>query len=170
MPDMLRTLGLLFLALIAAAGIALGYWYYQDRQARHFVAEVTPLIFTDWNVEALTHRSVKVLQTPEYEAQVRDLFKTISRYLGPLESATAPQGRLQFGPTDRKLSRGLYGNYTSTAKFRDAEAALAVPADEGARRMADLILSRGIAGHLRRPGQAEAGQGGGAHMDKGTCR
>jgi hypothetical protein len=65
MPDMLRTLGLLFLALIAAAGVALGFWYHQDQQARQFVTAVTPLIYKDWNVEALTHRSVRELQTPQ---------------------------------------------------------------------------------------------------------
>jgi hypothetical protein len=124
MPDMLRTLGLLFLALIASAGVALGFWYHQDQQARQFVTAVTPLIYKTWNVEALTHRSASVLRTPDYEAEVRDVFKIISPHLGPIESATAPEGTLRFGRADRQLPRGLYGKYKSTAKFHDAEATL----------------------------------------------
>jgi len=140
MPDMLRTLGILFLALIAAAGVGLGFWYHQDQQARQFVTTVTPLIYKTWNVEALTHRSASVLLTPGYEAQVRDLFETISPHLGPLDSATAPEGTLRFGRADRELPRGLYGKYTSTAKFRDAGATLEflVIKEQGAWRIASF--------------------------------
>ncbi len=143
MPDMLRTLGLLFLALIAAAGAALGFWYHQDQQARQFVTAVTPLIYEDWNVEALTHRSASVLQTPDYAAEVGDMFGIFSPHLGPLQSATAPEGALRFGRAEPAMPRALYGQYTSTAKFRDGEAQLefTVVKEQGAWRIAGFRVS-----------------------------
>jgi hypothetical protein len=143
MPGMLRTLGLLFLALIAAAGVALGFWYHQDRQARKFVTAVTPLIYKDWNVEALTHRSVSDLRTPDYATMVGDMFGSFSPYLGPLQSATPPEGALRFGRAEPGMPRGLYGQYTSIGKFRDDEARLEfiVIKEQGAWRIARFSVS-----------------------------
>lgn len=143
MPDMLRTLGLLFLALIAAAGVALGFWYHQDQQARQFVTTVTPLIYKTWNVEALTHRSASVLRKPDYAAEVGDMFGIFSPHLGPLHSATAPEGALRFGRVEPTMPRGLYGQYTSIAKFRDGEARLefTVIKEQGAWRIARFSVS-----------------------------
>jgi hypothetical protein len=50
----------------------------------------------------------------------------ISPYLGPFESADAPEGSLRFGQADPRAPRALYGKYTSHAKFRDAEAELEI--------------------------------------------
>ena len=140
MPDMLRTLGILFLALIAAAGVGLGFWYHQDQQARQFVTTVTPLIYKTWNVEALTHRSASVLRTPDYEAQVRDHVRDLQPAPRAARFGHSSRGQLRFGRADRELPRGLYGQYTSTAKFRDArgEARIPVIKEQGAWRIASL--------------------------------
>lgn len=42
-----RTIGLLFLALLVVAGTGFGYWIHQDRQARAFVATPIPIIYKD---------------------------------------------------------------------------------------------------------------------------
>jgi hypothetical protein len=118
---MLRILGLLFLLLLVAAVAGGGFWLHQDGQARKFVVNVSPIIFRDWNDGALTHRSAAVMQTPDYEAQVQDIFRTISPHLGPLVSVDTPQGTVRYGRADPKLSRGLYGKYRLNAKFQKAD-------------------------------------------------
>jgi hypothetical protein len=140
---MLRTLGLLFIAIIVAAVVGFGFWLHLDRQAREFVIAVTPIIYKTWNADALTHRSIGMLQTPDYEAQVSDMFQMFSPHLGPLESAQAPDGTLRYGRADPKLSRGLYGKYTSQVKFREAEATLefSVIKEQGAWRIAGFRIS-----------------------------
>src|SRR5262245_3318748 len=140
---MLRTLGLFFLALLVVGGIGFGAWMYQDRQARDYVVATTPIVFKDWNVDAMTHRSASVLQTPDYEASVRTLFQAFSPQLGPLESAEPPVGWLRYGHADPKLPNGLYGKYKSNAKFRKAEAELefVVIREDGAWRIARFAVS-----------------------------
>lgn len=135
---MLRVLGLLFLLLVAAAVAGGAFWLHQERQAREFVVAVTPIIYKDWNAAAVTNRSASLLRTPDYEAQVSDLFRTISPALGALEQAEVTDGSLHFGRADPKLGRGLYGKYTLHAKFRDGEANLdfSVIKEQGAWRIA----------------------------------
>ncbi len=118
---MLRTLGLLFIALVVAAGVAGGYWYIQQHQARLFVESLAPAIFRDWNASALKDRSVALLRTPGYEAEVGDMFQWLSQGLGPFESAAPFEGTLQLGHVDPRLPLGLYGRYKAHAKFREAE-------------------------------------------------
>ena len=139
---MLRILGLIFLALVAAAGITLGIWIYQDRQARDFIIATTPTIYTDWNAEALTHRSAGPLRTPDFEAKVEELFRTFGPHLGPLESAEPPEGWLNYGRADASLPSGLYGKYKSHARFRKGEAELefVVIREQGAWRIASFRI------------------------------
>ena len=140
---MLRTLGLLFLALIVAAGIGFGGWMYLDRQARDFVVATTPIVFKNWNVDAVTHRSASVLQTPEFESNVHTMFQAFSPQLGPLVSAEPPIGWLRYGRADPKLPSGLYGKYKSSAKFQkaDAELEFLVIREDGAWRVAGFWVS-----------------------------
>ena len=135
---MLRILGLLFLLLIVAAVAGGGFWLHQDSQARKFVVDVSPIIFKDWNAGALTHRSAAVMQTQDYEAQVQDMFRTISPPLGPLVSVDPPQGTLSYGSADPKLPRGLYGKYQLNAKFQKADGNIEflVIKEDGAWRIA----------------------------------
>ena len=140
---MLRTLGLLFLALIVVAGIGFGAWMYQDRQARDFVVATTPIIYSTWNVEALTNRSADVLQTPDFEAKARDMFELFSPELGRLVSSEPPTGWLRYGRANAQSSSGLYGKYRSTAKFQKGEAELefVVIREQGAWRIAGFSVS-----------------------------
>ncbi len=139
---MLRILGLLFLLLIVTAVAGGGFWLHQDGQARKFVVQVAPVIFKDWNAGALTHRSASVMQTPDYEAQVQDIFRTISPHLGPLVSVDTPQGTLRYGRAEPRLPRGLHGKYHLSAKFQkaDGEIEFEVVKEDGAWRVAGFVV------------------------------
>jgi hypothetical protein len=135
---MLRILGLLFLLLVVAAIAGGGFWLHQDGQARKFVVNISPVIFKEWNAGALAHRSAAVMQTPDYEAQVQDIFRTISPHLGPLVSVDAPEGTVRYGRADPKLPRGLYGKFHLNAKFQKADGGIefVVIKEDGAWRIA----------------------------------
>ena len=139
---MLRILGLFFLLLIVAAVAGGGFWLHQDGQARKFVVTVSPIIFKDWNAGALTHRSAAVMQTPDYEAQVQDMFRTISPHLGPLVSVDSPQGTLRYGRVDPTLPRGLHGKYHLNAKFQkgDGDIEIGVIKEDGAWRIVSFVV------------------------------
>lgn len=139
---MLRILGLFFLLLIVAAVAGGGFWLHQDGQARKFVVNVSPIIFKDWNAGALTHRSAAVMQTPDYEAQVQDMFRTISPHLGPLVSVDSPQGTLRYGRVDPRLPRGLHGKYHLNAKFQkgDGDIEIGVIKEDGAWRIVSFVV------------------------------
>jgi hypothetical protein len=139
---MLRILGLFFLLLIVAAVAGGGFWLHQDSQARKFVVNVSPIIFKDWNAGALTHRSAAVMQTPDYEAQVQDMFRTISPHLGPLVSVDSPQGTLRYGRVDPRLPRGLHGKYHLNAKFQKADGSIeiGVVKEDSAWRIVSFVV------------------------------
>src|SRR5690242_11750613 len=103
---MLRTLGLLFLALLVAAGMGFGYWIHQDRQARAFVAVSIPIIYRDWNADAVIRRAALPLRTPEFEARARELFQLFGAQLGPMQSSEPPQGSLRYGRAASELPTG----------------------------------------------------------------
>lgn len=140
---MLRILGLLFLALLAVAGAGFGFWVHQNGQAREFVSATIPVIYTDWNADALTHRSASVLQTPDFGAQVRDTFQLFAPHLGPLESSETPEGTLRYGRPAPNVPSGLFGTFTARAKFRDGEATLdfVVVKEQGAWRIGSFGVS-----------------------------
>jgi hypothetical protein len=109
---------------LAIAGAGFGFWVHQNGQARQFVAATIPIVYTEWNADALTHRYASELQTPDFEAQVRDKFQLLAPHLGPLESTELPEGALRYGRPHPKLAPGLFGTFTARAKFRDGEATL----------------------------------------------
>jgi hypothetical protein len=116
---MLRTLGLLFVALLLLAGAGFGYWIHQDRQARAFVATSIPVIFKEWSADAVIRRAALPLKNPEFEAQTREFFQLFGSQLGPLHSAELPQGSLRFGHAAPELPASLIGEYSAEAKFRE---------------------------------------------------
>lgn len=156
---MLRTLGLLFLALITVAAGGFAFLHYQDRQARDFVVAVTPIVYKDWNADAMINRFTRVQRTPEFEAQVKDMFRMFEPHLGPLVSAEPPEGKMRYGQPHEDLPSMLYGKYRSQAKFRDAEAELdfTVLKEQGAWRIAEFkVSSEAMFAALKQKGPAKA--------------
>jgi hypothetical protein len=140
---MLRTLGLLFVALLVLAGMGFAYWIHQDRQARAFVAASIPLIYKEWSAEAVIRRAAIPLRTPEFEARAREFFQLFGAQLGPLQSSEPPNGSLRYGRAAPELPAGLVGEYTSQAKFREGEGQikLVVIKERGVWRIAEFGVS-----------------------------
>ena len=140
---MLRALGLLFITLIVAGGIAGGVWYHQDRQARQFVENANSRIYATWNTDTLFRNMASVSRSPDRDAWAREFFPMMSEALGPLESSGTPEGTLRYGRPAPEMSRGFVGTYTSNAKFRngDAELELVVIKENGAWRIAAYQVS-----------------------------
>src|SRR5262245_21592965 len=140
---MLRILGLLFIAILVVAGMGFGYWVHQDRQARAFVVATIPVVYKGWSAEAMAQRSIDALQTEAYEGEVRDMMQNFGSYLGPLESAEAPEGDLHYGRAQPGLPDGLYGRYSARAKFKGGEGDLEfiVIKEEGLWRIARFSVS-----------------------------
>ena len=139
---MRRVLGLLLVAVLVIAGMGFGYWVHQDRQARAFVAASVPVIYKDWNAEAVSQRTPRALRTPAFEGEVREMFQKVAPHLGPLLSADAPEGSLRYDRADTRLPKDLFGRYVSHAKFRDGEADLRflVVKEEGVWRIVQFAL------------------------------
>jgi hypothetical protein len=139
---MLRIFGLLFIALLLMAGMGIGYWVHQDRQARAFVAASIPVIYKEWDAAAVMRRSARTLQKPEFEAQVREMFATFGGHLGSVVSAEAPEGTLHYGRPDPGLPQGLYGEYSAGVTFEQGEGQIrfTVIKEQGAWRIARFAV------------------------------
>lgn len=140
---MLRILGLLFVVTLVAALMGFGYWTHQDRQARAFVEATIPVVYKNWNAEALAQRSISELRTPAYEGQVRDMFQNFGSHLGALESSGDLGGTMQYGQLKSSWPAGLYGKYSASAKFKGGEGQLefTVVKEEGVWRIARFSVS-----------------------------
>ncbi len=112
---MLRALGVLFLVLLLAAGLAFGFVKYQDYQAREYVSLAIPAIFKSWDERALDDRTIRELQTPEFKRESGAMLEHFGEILGRLESAEAPEGTFGFG------QHTLIGIYEAKAKFEHGD-------------------------------------------------
>lgn len=121
---MMRFLGYLFLLLVVAAAALLGARYYLDRQATAFVTQAVQPIYGSWNFDALKRRESRRIQTADFERGGREMFRMFGRALGPLQSAAAPTGGVEFGWKSDAEIRGVYASYSVPAKFEHGEARL----------------------------------------------
>lgn len=121
---MLRTVGILLVALVAAAAMAFGFWIHQAHQAREYVSRAIPAIFTRWDDQALADRTVRELRTTEFERESHDMLYRFADILGPLQSIEAVEGSLQFGKPDPSTPRMLFGVYAARAKFARGEGSI----------------------------------------------
>jgi hypothetical protein len=136
---MLRILGLLFLALIAAVAILFGLTYRHDQSARTYVSAAVPAIYNNWDFAKLKERaSVQLRKDPGFDSAGPQMFRMMGEALGPLESATAPEGKAGYGWGESAPARGIYGDYQVHAKFRagEAELRLFVVKEDGMWRIA----------------------------------
>ncbi len=140
---MLRALGLLFISLLVAGGVAGGVWYHQDRQARQFVENANSRIYATWNTDTLFRNMASVSRSPDRDAWAREFFPMMSEALGPLKSSETPEGTLRYGRPGPDMPRGFFGTYTSSAKFQngDAELEFVVIKENGAWRIAAYQVS-----------------------------
>ena len=121
---MLRALGLLFITLLVAGGVAGGVWYHQDRQARQFVENANTRIYAAWNTDTLLRNMASFSRSPDRDAWAREFFPMMSEALGPLGSSETPEGTLRYGRPGPDMPRSFFGTYTSSAKFRNGDADL----------------------------------------------
>jgi hypothetical protein len=140
---MLRILGFLFLLLIAATVGLFGARYYLDRQARTYVTEALPTIYTRWDFEALKRRaSRQLLQSTDFDYSGREMFRTFERALGSLKSAAAAKGGPDIAWKSDAPVRGVYADYSVRARFERGEAQLqfVVVKEDGAWRIAGFRI------------------------------
>jgi hypothetical protein len=90
----------------------------QDKSARRYVSSAVPVIFSEWDLDALKQRSSSELSTdPQFRSEAARMFTALATTLGKLKSAQEPQGSAGYGWGDQSPAEGTYGDYLIRTEF-----------------------------------------------------
>jgi hypothetical protein len=97
MKRFLAYLGVVFLIVVAAVAILIGYAAVTgsklDASSRAYVDEAIPKIVAAWSADEMLHRAAPQMLQSVTEAQLRELFARFAAKLGPLVSYAGSKGQ-----------------------------------------------------------------------------
>jgi hypothetical protein len=124
MKKVLIVLGVLFLALITVVAALIGYVAYTgnklDASSKAYVDESVPAIVTSWSKEELIKRASPLLRQKASDADIDQLFTTLSSKLGNFKSYDGAKGQSNMSYTSEE-GQVTTASYVANASFQNGK-------------------------------------------------